>query len=865
MLTGTNKQTNKKQAKMYEEWNAEFERVGRKPLEAEALAYFRKELDDQAIRIDTRVFRKKPDNAQLVIFNKMAVKVFLSHNWEYVRELYPCLPSFVNVIGDADLMYTMSYPWTHVDTHEIHGVETVREFVDFAQGIIRQTCVRQAPEPVSSTGLVPLTTTGSLRDAILPEGRRGEIIDPGALRARERAQQSKKELERKHGKYLTVKLDSDRPEIEPFVEGQKALQMHKEKGLEVTDATLWNILSNILKHQGLTVYAELHGGRDNPFEYQWAHEGYKDLDLLPSEKKIVEESVNEMLKRIKEDGTLAHIEGWVKDNSYGKYPSTIRVEGDVGPNGKFSTKTVIYTLGEKVVAVDFKRIFDHLRVRSGEGIDSLWNTDLQINDLFSEEDFNEVRKIVGDQINFSSPNREPGKVSEQAYALVKALFGTGTDFLSEKDITVAVFLDAQSERENPGMATGVEDLFGRLITTKARLRQASVEKKCENLLKRLDVMFQVREEVESGRKELKSCDIEGDEHDNRCLAVEDPSSAEALGQLEDEALTQLQTLFAGSLFGAIDEYAVEFVEGWREFKHARDSESPLDRDNAAAAIVAAKALRQDGVFPDVLFAKLQRVVQHGGSSALGVQNFPNLMRTIGESMPNDNMKDFFYENLPAELLSNHAKEIAGTTMADIDSWCNDVAMLYDVQISRWQKQALHRNEAGLALHTLVYCLAGAVLSLIAHFAFGDGDDKKVFVIWSNLVMLTVEIYNHIPVACVHILLVLIFTVALKPLIIGLRFAGKLPVYLFKLLGKMWKKVEQKVNDMRGNQPLPPDLDDLVGLDPVVEPEPVDPEPRRKGSGGGSRGREARSLQGDTSIASAKPKRATQKPSFFKHG
>lgn len=856
---------------MYEDWNAEFERVGRKPLEAEALAYFRKELDDRAIRIDTRVFRKKPDNDQLKIFNKMAVKVFLSHNWEYMRELYPCLPSFVNVIGDADLMYTMSYPWTHVDTHEIHGVETVREFVDFAQGLIRQTCVRQASEPVSSTGLVPLITTGNLRDAILPEGRQGELIDPGAQRARERAQQSKKELERKHGKYLTVKLDNDRPEIEPFVDGQRALQRLREKGLEATDATLWNILSNILQHQGLTVYAELHGGEDDPFEYQWAHEGYKDLNLSPSEKEIVEERVNGMLKRIKEDGTLEHIEGWVKDNSYGKYPSTIRVEGDYGdgPDGKFSTNTVIYTVGDKVVAVDFKRIYDHLRVRSGSGIDSLWNTDLHVNDLFSEKDYNEMRKIVGDQINFSSPNREPGKVSEQAYALVKALFGTGTDFLSEKDITVAVFLDSQSERENPGMATGVEDLFGRLITTKARLRQASVEKNCENLLKRLDVMFQVRGEVDSGREELKSCGIGGDEHDNRCLAVEGPSSAEALRQLEDEALTQLESMFAGRLFGAIDDYAVEFVDGWRKFKHARDSDSPSDRANAAAATVAAKALRQDGVFPDVLFAKLQRVVQHGGSQALGVKNFRNLMTSIGESMPNDNMKHFFYENLSAELLSSHAKEIAGTTMADINSWCNDVAFLYDVQIGRFQKKKLHRNEDGLAWHTLMYCLVAAAMSLLAHLVSRDKDedDKKGIVNGAHFIMLVVGITNHIPLAIVHVLLCLVFMVLLKPVTAGLRFAGGLPTKLIKLPGTIVAIIVQKVRDKRGNKPLPPHLQALVDADPLVmpEPEPVDAGPRPKPGGGGSRGREARSLQGGTSVASGKPKRATRQTSIYKPG
>ncbi len=866
---------------MYEEWNAEFERVGRSSLEAEALAYFRKELDDRAIQMDTRVFRKKPDGEQLAIFNKMAVKVFLSHIWEHVRELYPCLPSFVNVIGDADLMYTMSYPWSHVDTAEIHGVETVREFVDFAQGLMRKTCVRDAkPIPVSAarlgrsaTEMVALTTTGttgSLRDAILPKTTRTVVMDPGAQRALERSEQSKKALEKKYG-YLTVNFGSDRPEIQAFVDGQKALEMLRERGFEATDATRWNLLSNILQWQGLTLYGEIRDGEDNPFTYQWAREGYDDLNLSPEDQKMVEDNVNAIMKAIKEDGTLVSIEGWVKDNSYGKYPSTLRIEGDIGdgPEGKFSTRTVIYTIGEKVVVVDFKRIYEHLRVRSGQGIESLWNADLELSDLFSEEDVREARKILGTQINFSSPNSDPEKVKEQAYALVDALFGAGTDLLGEKDVTVAVFLDAQSERENPGMTSGVEDLFGRLIHTKKRLRQASVKNKCETLLKRLDVMLQVRKEVDGERdSSVDSC--VGDEHDNRCLAVEDSFSAEALRELQDEAFTQLEEMFAAPLFEAIDQYAVEYVDGWRQFKQARDSASLTDRANAAAAVSAAKALRQDGVFPDVIFAGLQRSMQQGVRSnfPLGVSNFGNIIASVGESMPDDKTKEFFYKNLSAELLKSHAREIAGTEMADIISWCNDVAFLYDVKIGRWQKRALHRNEQGMAMHTLVYCLAAAVMSLMVNLLSGDADDvddKKKR--GAHVIMICIGLGTVLPLAIVHTILFVLLMSCASVLAETLRRAGELPGQLYNLPLTVYVAIVHKIEDWRGTTPFPPHLEALInggdGGDEGQQEGPPSPPPSKKGTrraparGRGAKSREAKSLGGDgASIATNRPARKT---------
>lgn len=808
---------------MYDEWNAEFKRVGRGPIEAEALAYFRKEfgeIGDEAIQLDTIVFHKKPENRQLVIFNKMAVKVFLSHNWEYMRKLYPCLPSFVNVIGDADLMYTVSYPWTHIDTHEIHGVETVREFVDFAQALIRKTCMdhqENGAKPVSattlslsSTGSVPFST-GPMQN-MMSTGRldnQGVVLNAKAKKFRDDDEQSKAMAERKHMKYVTVNLESDRPPIQAYIDAQNELEMLRRHGIEPTDATLWNMFSNILQYGGVTLHGKIHDGEPNPFEFLWAHFGNEVFKGGIEEKDWANNFVNMALARVKKDGTLDSISGIVEDNSYGKYPSTFRIEGDIGSDGKITTKTVVYTVGDKVVPLDFKRVYDHLRSHTRMGVHSLWNHNLGLNlrEEFTEAEKTELAKVRGMLINFSDPTSNEDEGLEQAYAVVNALFGEGTDFLSEKDVVVAVFLNTVEVEANPGMKTGVQDFFSTLISTKARLRQTHGEHRAEILLNQLNEMLQIRNESR-GDGDGGSCGV-GNEESNTCLTTGVQPSTTALKQLQDRAFNTLEEILAGPLFEAIDDYAVLKVDGWREFKQARDSVSPKERENAKAAVAAAYALRHDGIFPDILFAGMQRSVQHGGSSyfPLGITNLWNLFASVGKSMPEDNVKQFFYGNLSAELLRKHAKEIAGTTMADIDSWCNDVALLYDVEIGRWQKKALHRNEADMVLHTLVYCLTGALFALYRYLKSDSPDEHRYRALGSHLFMLVIGISTHVPMTVVHLLLVILIKAVITPLDNVVGFTGWSAIQIASRAATLIVSIAQRFRDKIWGPPPPPEVID----------------------------------------------------------
>lgn len=134
---------------------SKFGKVGKGRLERRVIGFFRDELQNQNIQLESTVFPKL-DCESMVTFNKLAYKqVFLSHYWDFIQGLYPCLPGFANVIGDADIMFTINYPFYRVQTEELHGAETVQEFLDLTWRLIENQCTRpkQTSAPVASNDL----------------------------------------------------------------------------------------------------------------------------------------------------------------------------------------------------------------------------------------------------------------------------------------------------------------------------------------------------------------------------------------------------------------------------------------------------------------------------------------------------------------------------------------------------------------------------------------------------------------------------------------------------------------------------------------------------------------------------------------
>lgn len=205
-----------------------------------------------------------------------------------------------------------------------------------------------------------------------------------------------------------------------------------------------------------------------------------------------------------------------------------------------------------------------------------------------------------------------------------------------------------------------------------------------------------------------------------CAADGDGCSAYVIDDIRTEILRELEISVAKPLLGAIDEYNLDNVPGWLEYMKARDSEDPAERKRAQKGVTAVKFLKEDGIYPDVLLAKYGRSVQHGSSDLfpLGIMNIGWIMKAVGDSMPEENMKYFFYSNFSAVLLEEHAKDIHGTTIRDVERWAHDVSHMLDIDVPRLEKLWLHINESRAGWTTIFYLLGSAVAALMVHLSSG---------------------------------------------------------------------------------------------------------------------------------------------------
>ena len=116
----------------------QFENLGLKDIRSKFLTYFTNGLDRE-IDYQSRVFAN-PKTPDLVTLNKISIKVALRDNWDFVKQLYPCLPEFKYVISTIDAMYEIRFPYHDVHTGEVFGVETVEDYIIFLWTLIINIC-----------------------------------------------------------------------------------------------------------------------------------------------------------------------------------------------------------------------------------------------------------------------------------------------------------------------------------------------------------------------------------------------------------------------------------------------------------------------------------------------------------------------------------------------------------------------------------------------------------------------------------------------------------------------------------------------------------------------------------------------------
>ncbi|CAM9529262.1 unnamed protein product [Pylaiella littoralis] len=124
----------------YQQMLTLFREIGIGSIRQTFLRYFRRELNNTSLTMESSVF-PKPDSKNLVDMNNMSVVLCMRDNWSAIQKSYPCVKDFKYVVGDIDYMYIFSYPYVDMKTRELHGVETVQDFVDFAMEVVTKACI----------------------------------------------------------------------------------------------------------------------------------------------------------------------------------------------------------------------------------------------------------------------------------------------------------------------------------------------------------------------------------------------------------------------------------------------------------------------------------------------------------------------------------------------------------------------------------------------------------------------------------------------------------------------------------------------------------------------------------------------------
>ncbi|CAB1120552.1 unnamed protein product [Ectocarpus sp. CCAP 1310/34] len=672
------------------------------------LEYFRLELKRPVIGLGSTVFPEPNEcdkdvfNAQ-ILFNKLAVKVFLSHNWKSFATISPDIipPDFIEVIADAHVMHTIKYPIYKDQSERVHLVETTQEFIDFTWQLIAKVCLRfetsvhVSPDDLSSASVRKwLPSTPILQQLVAPGTNDIEyFLDPDS-----RTNQELFQVEARCPR-MSIKMHTGKPEVREFDDGRRDLAMLATLGKDVSWATTWDIVSSILKANGIFIYAEIYHDSSTPFRLQYVLKDGVELEYTPEDIEKINEFMSVVLEDVRSNKNLDSLVGLVRDAT-------------------FSTTAVIYTVKDYTSRVEIDNIEFILGRESGNKVAMVLSPDL----LIEKASRGHLHFVGDDSIDVSYLGDAPASVVEthenvqrETEDLAKlgkvvdfkespdsviqkngvhschVVFGNSDNLFHRKNVTIAVF-ESLATTKGSGLFSRISDLFADLINHRERLASEKGESELDTLLNQLDTLHDIR-------REYTVCSSEED----TCLATD---TIHTTTLLANTALAHLHDLATTKLASSIDEVAGDNVDEWKAFEQARDSNDRNHNKMARAAVTCAALIVENGTYPDIFLAYHARKAQHGSSDRfpLGIGSFTwKFFMDVGDSIKRFADRKSYFENFSRVILKDHAEDVHGMKVADTI-----------------------RHEHVVSWHLLMYAVICLICRIIFNFIPGhyNGTQKK---------------------------------------------------------------------------------------------------------------------------------------------
>lgn len=417
--------------------------LGVKDIETIILSYFKKELGDNSLTLNSSVF-PTPTNEDQVAVNKIATRVCMNDTWESIREVYPCLDEFIYHVGDADVAYMVGYPYVDLQTDILHGVEKIQDFITFIMDFIVSTCMpcvkknsggcrvteKKLEEalkkcrgtrckesrkkllrffihhinnhkdgrdvfpmnPDSATNLVPFAGAGINSIPTQPIFAYGVTPTPslnmyGGLgdRAVERAQSV--------FPVTDVRLSSQTEHVEPeSLRGalRQLRNIRKINNDEISLVEAIGVVTNILRDRGITISIGIEQDR---LVYKGAtDENGNNIHESEDERRETEEMLLQMVGEAMEEDISFASQIILSDQMH-ETPLSVTAEGEFDENGKWRTKYIIIVTSGKMRSVSLSNIKALQDQESGHNAIVFASDDVEI-----EANIDNVVRRVGDSV-----------------------------------------------------------------------------------------------------------------------------------------------------------------------------------------------------------------------------------------------------------------------------------------------------------------------------------------------------------------------------------------------------------------------------------------------------------------------------------
>ncbi|CAM9471216.1 unnamed protein product, partial [Ectocarpus sp. 4 AP-2014] len=744
-----------------DELNESLGRNAKKRITDVTLEYFRRELKKPDIGLGSTVFPEPNEsdkdvfNAQ-ILFNKLTVKVFLSHNWKSFATVSPgVIPSdFIEVIADAHVMHTIKYPTYKDQSERVHLVETIQEFIDFAWQLIAKVClprfetlVHKSPDDLSSANVRKWLPSAPILQQLVAPGTNDieYFLDPDS-RINQELFQAATNIEARYPS-ISIKVQTGKPEVREFDDGRRDLAKLATLGTDVSWTTAWDMVSSVLKANGIFIYAEIYHDSSTPFQFQYALQNGVELDYTPEDIENINEFMSEVLKDVRSNKNLGSLVGLVRSYILERFPMDIALEGSVKDDATFSTTAVIYTVKDYTSRVGIDNIEFILGRESGNKVAMVLSPDL----LIEKASRGHLHFVGDDSIDVSYLGDAPASVVEthenvqretedlaklgkvvdfkespdsviqkNGVDLCHTVFGNSDNLFHRQNVTIAVF-ESLATTEGSGLFGRISDLFADLINHRRRLSSEKGESELDTLLKQLDTLHDIR-------REYTACSGE----EGTCLAID---TIHTTTLLANTALAHLHDLATTKLASLIDKVAGDNVDGWKAFEQARDSNDRHQNKMARAAVTCAALIVENGTYPDIFLAYHARKAQHGSSDRfpLGIGSFVwKLFVDVGDSVKSVAGRKSYFENFSRVILKDHVEDVHSMKVADIIRFGHDVSLCMDVQGGRSIMGAVrgerffYRHEHVVSWHILMYAVICLICRIIFNFIPGhyNGTQKE---------------------------------------------------------------------------------------------------------------------------------------------